>query len=76
MEELENFTKSNPKSADANFLLGYHYQTTGYKEQASKYFAAALELLPGDKLLTQLVSMSPAAAKNTKATPLAPPPPR
>ena len=75
LRELENFTKSNPQSADANFLLGYHYQTTGYKEQAAKYFAAALEQLPGDKLLTQLVSMSPAAVKKAKATPPAPPTP-
>ena len=75
LRELENFTKSNPQSADANFLLGYHYQTTGYKEQAAKYFAASLEQLPGDKLLTQLVSMSPAAVQKAKATPPAPPTP-
>lgn len=73
LRELESFTKSNPKSADANFLLGYHYLTTGYKELASRYFGLALEQLPGDKLLTQLAGMTPPAGQTTKTPPPAPP---
>ncbi len=75
LRELENFAKSNPTSADANFLLGYHYLTTGFKEPAGRCFAAALDLLPGDKLLTQLVAMSPASGQKRKATPSSPPTP-
>ena len=74
LRELESFTKSNPTSADGNFLLGYHYLTTGYKELASKYFGLALEQLPGDKLLTQLAGMTPPADQTTKTPPTPPAP--
>ena len=43
LRELENFVKSNPASADGNFLLGYHYLTMGHKESAGKYFVLALQ---------------------------------
>ena len=75
LRELENFMKSNPSSADASFLLGYHYLTMGHKETSAKYFALALQQLPGDKLLTQLVGMTPAKGKTTKTPPPTPPVP-
>ena len=55
---LEEFVKANPDSADGHFLLAYHYQTMNHTESAHKQFAAALKLLPDDKLLTQLVAMT------------------
>jgi tetratricopeptide (TPR) repeat protein len=75
LRELEGFTKSNPSSADGSFLLGYHYLTMGYKEVSGKYFALALQQLPGDKLLTQLVGMTPAKRQAVKTPPPAPPTP-
>ena len=67
LRTLEDFAKTNPKSADAHFLLGYHYLTTGFAEAASKQFQAAQLELPDDKLLAQLVSMTtpPDASKKT-----------
>lgn len=75
LRELENVVKSNPASADGSFLLGYHYLTMGHKESAGKYFSLALQLLPGDKLLTQLADITPSPDKKTKSPPPAPPVP-
>lgn len=58
LRALEEFTKANPNSADAHFLLGYHYLTGTHTESASKQFKLAQALLPDDKLLAQLVSMT------------------
>jgi len=75
LRELENFAKSNPASADANFLLGYHYLTMGHRETANKAFSLALQQLPGDKLLTQLVEMTAPAGTEAKSPPPTPPAP-
>ncbi len=58
LRALEDFTKANPKSADAHFLLGYQYLTTGYAENAAKQFQLAQAQLPDDKLIKQLVGMT------------------
>ncbi len=74
LRDLENFTKANPASADASFLLGYHYQAMGHKESAERAFSLALQQLPNDKLLKQLVAIT--TPTDTKAkTPPAPPVP-
>ena len=73
LRELEDFAKTNSKSPDAHFLLGYHYLTTGYAQNASKQFKLAQSELPNDKLLKQLVSMTTPPDENPKtATPPAP----
>jgi tetratricopeptide (TPR) repeat protein len=76
LRALEDFAKANPLSADAHFLLGYHYLTGTHTENAAKQFQQALTLLPDDKLLTQLVGMTtpPDATKQaeTVATPAPP----
>ncbi len=68
LRELETFAKANPKSPDARFLLGYHYLTGSHAEAASAQFKKALELLPGDKLITRLVAMT-SPPDTTKPTP-------
>lgn len=74
LRELESFAKANPKSADAQFLLGYQYQTCGYSDNAAKQFKLAQALLSDDKLLKQLVAMTaPVDASKTSDTPPAPP---
>jgi tetratricopeptide (TPR) repeat protein len=71
LRELEEFAKANPKSADARFLLGYHYQTCGHNDNAAKQYKLAQNLLPDDKLLKQLVAMTapPDASKKTDTPP-------
>lgn len=74
LRALENFVKANPMSADAHFLLGYHYQTMGHDSAAAKQFRLALDLLPNDKLIKQLVGMtSPPGSSTSNSTPPAPP---
>lgn len=76
LRALEDFSKANPKSADAHFLLGYHYLTTGYAENASKQFAQAATHSPDDKLLKQLVAMTtPPDASSSSETKTPPEPP-
>lgn len=58
LRALEDFAKANPKSSDAHFLLGYHYLTATHAPEAAKEFKLALEQLPNDKLLAQLVGMT------------------
>ncbi|WP_397570144.1 tetratricopeptide repeat protein [Schlesneria sp. T3-172] len=75
LRQLEAFTKSNPDSPDGHFLLGYHYLTTNFPEAAGKQFALAAKLLPNDRLLSQLVSMtSPTDAAKPAETVTAPTP--
>ncbi len=74
LRALEEFAKANPKSADAYFLLGYHYQTCGHADNAAKQFKLAQALLPDDKLLKQLVAMTaPPDASKQSDTPPEPP---
>jgi len=75
LRELENFMKSNPTSADASFLLGYHDLTMGHKDVAQKYFGTALQQLPGDRLLTQLAGTTAPLSQETKSSPTTVPAP-
>ena len=74
LRELESFSKQNPKSADAHFLLGYHYQTMGYEKNAAPQFKLALAELPNDKLLQQLVAMTTPPESSSKSGPTPNPP--
>lgn len=70
LRRLEEYVESNPKSSDGNFLLGYHYLTMDYKEQAAEAFQAALKLTPNDKLIQQMVALTtPPNPNATKPTP-------
>lgn len=73
LRDLEDFAKLNPKSADAHFLLGYHYLTNGYAENAAKQFKLAQAQLPNDKLLTQLVGMTTPPDESKKSDSALPP---
>jgi tetratricopeptide (TPR) repeat protein len=79
LRTLEDFSKANPKSADAHFLLGYHYLTNGFDSNALKQFQQAQSELPNDRLLTQLIGMTtasdePKPSDKTPPEPLVVPP--
>ncbi len=75
LRALEDFVKTNPKSADAHFLLGYQYLTAAHAESASRQFKLAQTQLPDDKLLTQLVGMTTPPDESQESETATPPEP-
>jgi len=55
LRALETYRNENPKSADARFLLAYHYITCGYNDAAARELEAVTKLLPKDKLAAELL---------------------
>lgn len=53
---LETFSESHPKSADAHFLLAYHYMTCGHPKAAAGELKAMQALLPQDALVGRLLA--------------------
>jgi tetratricopeptide (TPR) repeat protein len=60
LRALEAYRNAHPNAADAWFLLGYHYLTTGSEQAALKAFRQTSQLQPGDTVSASLVrSLSP-----------------
>jgi TolA-binding protein len=57
LRALETFVKENPKSADARFVLGYHYLTCGHQKEAAEQLAGVQKLVPNDSVTAQLLQM-------------------
>lgn len=74
---LEQYSKTNADSADAHFLLGYHYLVAGHTDAARNEFQLAQKSNPDDRLLKQLVMMTtppnPATSDAPAAAPTTPP---
>ena len=75
---LEAARDKSPKAADLRFLLGYHYLTCGYSDQALSEFRRTSELQPKDRVATSLAAtlaprddqpVQAAAEKAPKAVP-------
>ncbi|MGD0654133.1 MAG: tetratricopeptide repeat protein [Thermoguttaceae bacterium] len=78
LRALEDFRRRNPKSAEAHFLLAYHYLTCGHTDAAAKEFNEVVSLNPKDQLSAQLLASlsTPAGAEEPKPSePAAPPKP-
>lgn len=54
---LEDFVANNPTDSSGHFLLGYHYMTGGYPEQAQNQFAAAAKTDGQQSLAADLATM-------------------
>lgn len=52
---LEDYIRSHPESAQANFLLAYHYLTQGHGDAALGRLRVVTELKPTDKLSAELL---------------------
>ena len=64
--------KANPTSAQAQFVLAYHYITQGHGDAAAGQLKEVVALQPSDTLSAQLLAkLQPASA--APATPAAPP---
>jgi tetratricopeptide (TPR) repeat protein len=55
LRALEAYRRANPDSADARFLLAYHYLTTGYPDEAAKQLREVIERQPNDTVASQLL---------------------
>jgi tetratricopeptide (TPR) repeat protein len=58
LRALESYASAHPDSADARFLLGYHYMTEGYRDAAIRQFTKVTQLQPDDVLAQQIVKAS------------------
>lgn len=54
---LENYSKDHADEAAPQFLLGYHYMTTGHPEAAAKEFAQVVKLEPKDRVAADLLAL-------------------
>ncbi len=54
---LDQYRREHPDSADAHFLLAYHYMTTGNIDAAVIELQEDLRLLPNDRLAQQLLRL-------------------
>src|SRR5262249_19854071 len=76
LRELEAARQNDPKKAEVQFLLGYHYLTCGHSEAALKAFRQAAELQPKDAVASALVAtLSPRDAQPAVASAAAVPKP-
>ncbi len=73
LRALEAARKANPSAADVRLLLGYHYLTCGYTDDAMAEFNQACKLRPQDSVAAALAAtLSPRNAKATQAPAPAP----
>ena len=57
LRQLEDFTRENSLAADAHFLLAYHDLINSRKEGAIAELQQVLNLIPGDRLSSELLAM-------------------
>ena len=70
---LEAFTKQNPQSAPAHFVLAYHYLTEEHADAAVRQFKLVTALQPKDTLSAQLIQQLEHPQQQIAATGLAQP---
>lgn len=76
---LEDYTRANPRAADAHFLLAYHNMINSRKEAAIEELKQVIHLMPSDKLASELLAMvqgPPKVPQQASTTPSAPVPQR
>lgn len=57
LRALEAFNRENPESADARFLLAYHYLTCGHTDAAARQLRRVTESQPDDRVAARLLEM-------------------
>jgi len=73
LRDLESYVKTHEQSAEAHFVLAYHYITCAHSEAAIKQLKEVIRLQPKDQLSVQLLAtLDPQSA--TAAAPSATPP--
>jgi tetratricopeptide (TPR) repeat protein len=62
LKTLETYTEQKPDSADAHFLLGYHYMVCGHFDLATPQFDSAVRLVPADGVSKELAALTRSSA--------------
>lgn len=75
LRALESYARANTQSADARFLLGYHYMTEGYQDAGLRQFERVLELQPDDALAQRIVQSAQPTESESEDIPLVVPGP-
>jgi len=69
LRSLEAYIKANPRSAQARFVLAYHYITQGHGDSAAGQLKEVVMLEPNDTLSAQLLGkLQPAGAAAAPAS--------
>jgi hypothetical protein len=75
LRALEAYARANPQSAQARFVMAYHYLTQGHVDAAVKQLKDVLRLQPADTLSAQLIAQHqpageppPSAATSSETT--------
>ena len=74
LRDLEAFTKSNPQDAASHFLLAYHYMTCGHTDDAVRQLRVVVQLMPNDRVASDILKMIAAPLPTQTDGVLAPPP--
>ncbi len=74
LRDLEAFTKSNPQDAASHFLLAYHYMTCGHSDDAVRQLQVVVQLMPNDRVASDILKMIAAPLPTQTDGTLAPPP--
>jgi tetratricopeptide (TPR) repeat protein len=68
LRRLEEYVKSNPQAADAQFLLAYHYITTDHTDTAVDMLKSVVKLQPQDQLANDLIQMYSSSGSSETTT--------
>ncbi len=66
IRKLEAYVESKPDSADAHFLLGYHYMVAGFIDEAHGMFDTVTRLQPADTVAAQLRNLAESSSPNAE----------
>ena len=74
LRALENHAKAHADEPAPQFLLGYHYMTTGHPDAAARKFAQVVKLEPKDRVARDLLALvdKPKDGDVVESTPPAP----
>lgn len=67
LRKLESYVEANPNSADAHFLLGYHYMVAGFIDQAYGMFDRVVALQPADTVAAQLRNLAESSSPEAES---------
>jgi tetratricopeptide (TPR) repeat protein len=72
LRKLEAYVEGSPGSADAHFVLGYHYLVAGFIDEAYQMFDRVVTLQPADSVAVQLRNLAESSSSNAAGDPVDP----